>query len=305
MTADLCGLAVQDGHLGWESTVGGVLGADVACAYADVTLRQLLSHTSGFPPGNCPPDAWRYAWSLHSGTIFGRSPPAKQQLDFVRHLLKRVPPARPPGPPSAYSNQNYAIAAAMLARASGAAWEELARSRLLGPLGMSTAGLGPAGARAASAEASRCHPWGHSGSGPGALTPAHPDATNPPSDNPDAIAPAGKVHASIADWARFVAVHIDPIYASRTLGLTAATLDTLHTPAQGAEHACGWIVCERGWASGDALTHSGSNTFNYCTVWAAPKQGRALMAVCNACPPGAHEAVDRAIAALLRVSDKT
>lgn len=60
MTAALCGLAVQDRQLDWESTVGGVLGAD-ACAYADVTLRQLLTHTSGFPPGDCPSDAWRHA----------------------------------------------------------------------------------------------------------------------------------------------------------------------------------------------------------------------------------------------------
>ena len=140
------------------------------------------------------------------------------------------------------------------------------------------------------------------GAGPGALTPAHPDATNPASDNPDAIAPAGKVHASVADWARFVAAHIDTAYASRCLGLTEETLARLHTPAYGAEHACGWIVCERGWAGGTALTHSGSNTMHYCTVWAAPKQGRALLVVCNACPPGAHEAVDRAIAALIRLS---
>ena len=303
MTADLCGLAVQDGHLDWESTVGGVLGTDVACAYTEVTLRQLLTHTSGVPPGDAPPEAWRYAWSLHFGSLFGRRQPAAQQLEFVRHILSRVPPARPPGPPSAYSNQNYAIAAAMLARATGVTWEELARTRIFAPLGMSSAGFGPAGAGAASAEAARRHPWGHRGAGPGALTPAHPDATNPASDNPDAIAPAGKVHASVADWARFVAAHIDTAYASRCLGLTEETLARLHTPAHGAEHACGWIVCERGWAGGTVLMHSGSNTMNYCTVWAAPKQGRALLVVCNACPPGVHEAADRAIAALIRLSD--
>ena len=304
MTADLCGLAVQDGLLDWASTVGGVLGADVACAYADVTLRQLLSHTSGFPPGDCPPDAWRHAWSLHFSR-FPRQQPAAQQLKFVRHILSRVPPARLPGPPSAYSNQNYAVAAAMLARATGVAWEELARTRLFEPLGMSSAGLGPAGARAASTEAARCHPWGHRGSGPGAMTPAHPDATNPASDNPDAIAPAGKVHASIADWARFVAAHIDAVYASQCLGMTAETLARLHTAPGGADHACGWIVGERDWAGGTALWHSGSNTCNYCTVWAAPEQGRALLVACNACPPGAHEAVHRAIEALLGLSEDT
>ena len=59
-------------------------------------------------------------------------------------------------------------------------------------------------------------------------------------------------------------------------------------------------MCERDWAGGVALTHSGSNLCNYCTVWAAPSLGLALMAACNASPPGAHEAVDRAIQALLK-----
>ena len=54
-----------------------------------------------------------------------------------------------------------------------------------------------------------------------------------------------------------------------------------------------------GWAGGVALTHSGFNTLNCCTVWAAPGRGFALMAACNAFPPGVHEAVDRAIEALL------
>jgi len=254
-----------------------------------------LSHTSGFPAGDCAAEEWQFAWKLH----FGRKRPAIQRLDVVRRLLSRVPPARAPGPPSAYSNQNYAIAAVMLERATGVDWEELVRTRLFAPLGMASAGLGPAGCGAPTAAVARAHPWGHSGNGPGEMVPAHPDAKSPASDNPDVIAPAGKVHACIADWARFVAAHVDDEYASRRLGLSPETFALLHSPAHGAEHACGWIVCEREWAGGIALTHSGFNTLNCATVWAAPSRGFALMAACNAFPPGVHEAVDRAIQALL------
>lgn len=276
----------------------------MACAYGSVTLRQLLSHTSGFPAGNCPADEWRLAWGLHFGHVFGRKRPAAQRLEFVRRLLSRVPPARAPGPPSAYSNQNYVIAAAMLERATGVDWEELARTRLFQPLGMASAGFGPAGSGAATKAAARGQPWGHCGGGPGEMVPVHPDSTSPPADNPDAVAPAGKAHASIADWARFVAVHVDEQYASRHLDLSPETLALLRSPARGAEHACGWIVCEREWAGGIALTHSGSNTLNYATVWAAPSRGFALMAACNACPPTAHEAVGRAIQALLALEQQ-
>ena len=53
-------------------------------------------------------------------------------------------------------------------------------------------------------------------------------------------------------------------------------------------------MCERPWAAGGrALTHSGSNTMNYCTAWAVPaseQQGEesgkvgawAVLVACNA-----------------------
>jgi D-alanyl-D-alanine carboxypeptidase len=295
MTADLCALAVQDGKLLWTSSVGDILGKRVAGPYAQVTLHQLLTHTSGLPGGECPPAQWELAWSLHFGSVlFGRKPRHEQQMKFAHAVLSSVPPARAAGPPSEYTNLNYVIAAAMLTQATGEAWESFASSRLWGPLGMTSVGLGPAGSGENEAAARR-HPWGHRGGGDTPLAPASPNSTNPASDNPDAIAPAGKVHVSIADWATFAAVHIDAEYAQQRLGLTRQTLTELHTAPAGANHACGWIATERQWAGGLALTHSGSNTFNHCTIWAAPNRHFAVMAMCNACPPGVHQMADRAI----------
>ena len=128
-------------------------------------------------------------------------------------------------------------------------------------------------------------------------------------DNPDAIAPAGKVHCTLADWAQFLAAHLDPALAETTLGLSAKTLAELHQPVDGAKHAAGWIVVRRGWAGGDglALTHSGSNTMNYCTVWLAPARRLAVLAVCNACPTEgvAHAAVDASIADMIRCEGRS
>ena len=112
------------------------------------------------------------------------------------------------------------------------------------------------------------------------------------------------MHCTLADWARFLVAHLDPALAEAKLGLSSATLALLHQPVDGAEHAAGWIVTNRAWAGGKgvALTHSGSNTMNYCTCWLAPARRLGVLAACNACPSesAAHAAVDASIADLLQ-----
>jgi hypothetical protein len=49
-------------------------------------------------------------------------------------------------------------------------------------------------------------------------------------DNPPMMGPAGTVHGSLGDWARMVALHLDPDGGSLLLG---ATLAALHTPYPG------------------------------------------------------------------------
>jgi len=61
----------------------------------------------------------------------------------------------------------------------------------------------------------------------------------------------------------------------------------------------GWIVTERGWAGGSALTHGGSNTLWFATLWLAPAKDMAFFAATNAGGNTAFKAVDEAVGALI------
>ena len=163
------------------------------------------------------------------------------------------------------------------------------RRRLFGPLEMASAGFGSPG-RPGTVE----QPWGHHAAG-GQVEPTQ-------RDNAPAMGPAGTVHCSIPDWARFAALHLAAARGKPRL-LKAATFRALHTPPAGADYAGGWIVCQRTWAGGRALTHSGSNTSWYATVWLAPAVNLAFLAATNQGDKVAEKATDEAIVALIRAQE--
>ena len=58
MTATLAAMIVEEGRIGWETTIGAVFGNTVKNmdrSWRDVTLRQTLAHRAGFRSGN---DLW-------------------------------------------------------------------------------------------------------------------------------------------------------------------------------------------------------------------------------------------------------
>src|SRR5690606_19855697 len=204
---------------------------------------------------------------------------------LVRDILS-APPAYPPGGGFAYSNAGYSIAGAMLEKASGLAFAELIDRRLFTPLGMESAGFG-APATAGSID----QPYGHQ-LRDGKLAAVEP---GPVGDNPPAIPPAGRVHASISDFAKYAAFHLG--------GAEGAPLDdndlaVLHRHIPPSEnHALGWVRVERPWAGGTALTHTGSNTMFFAVAWIAPERNFAAVAACNS-GEGAG-ACDKAVAMLI------
>lgn len=88
---------------------------------------------------------------------------------------------------------------------------------------------------------------------------------------------------SMADWAAFIAVHIDADFAESKLGIDNATFDLMHeayTPSNGSYSCGGWCVCPKESMGGKfCITHGGSNTFNLCEVWA--RDGRASLVTTN------------------------
>jgi CubicO group peptidase (beta-lactamase class C family) len=262
MTATLLARFVEAGKLQWTTPVADALPDVTARMHADaraITVAQLLQHRAGLP-GGPPPDLWNELWQW-PGTL------REARTKVAATLLANAPEA-PPGERFLYSNAGYMIAGAIAERLAGRPWEELIQRELFAPLGITTAGFGAPGDEQATTQ-----PWGHR---PGKDGPA-------PSfgDNPRALGPAGTVHMTLRDWARFAALHLGMPAADGKPLLRAETLAALHTPPAGADYALGWAATKRPWAPGPIVTHNGSNTMWFCVAWLAPEARFGVLVTCN------------------------
>jgi CubicO group peptidase (beta-lactamase class C family) len=285
MTATVAATLVEEGVLAWDETMPELFpdfAASMDPAFTTVTLAHLLAHRAGLTGDlGAEPALWNMLWDLSAD-------PTALRAWLAEQLLTR-PPTVPPDVTYVYSNAGYIVAGAALERATGETWEALIAARLFGPLGMSSCGFG-APATPGTVDA----PWGHSGT-TGAYTPVAP---GPYADNPPALGPAGTVHCALADWAKFAALHLAGARGESTF-LSAATFAELQTPWPGGDYALGWIVVDRAWAGGFALTHAGSNTMFFANLWIAPAKDRALLVATNAADTAAATAVEDVLGALI------
>jgi CubicO group peptidase (beta-lactamase class C family) len=279
MTATLTAMFIEEGKLRWNSTVAEALPdlkGKMDKQYETVKVEQLLTHRGGVP-GNPPPAAWSEAW-LKKGT------PREQRSKFVAAVLGQPPEAKP-GTRFIYSNQGYAIVGVMLEKIADKPWETLVTERLFEPLKMKSAGFGVPGTMGKLDQ-----PWGHVRQGT-KITPIQ-------SDNPPAIGPAGIVHCSLEDMARYTMIHLGH-GAGDTL-LKPESFRKLHTPPDSADYACGWGIAKRGWAGGNALMHAGSNTQWFLVMWLAPEKNFSVVAATNIAGPDAEKGCDEVAAAMIK-----
>jgi CubicO group peptidase (beta-lactamase class C family) len=279
MTATLTAMLIEEGKLNWDTTIADVfpeLKGKMDKQYETVTVEQLLTHRGGVP-GAPPAAAWKQAWE-QQGT------PIQQLREFVEAVLKQ-PPEATPGTKMIYSNQGYCIIGAMLEKLTGTPWETLITERLFKPLHMDSAGFGPPGTIGAVDE-----PWGH--------TRKFFITVPLQEDNPPANGPAGRVHCSLDDLARFTIFHMQRGQAAGLL--KPETLVKLHTPPAGGDYACGWVVLKRGWAGGKALMHNGSNTFWYVVMWLAPEKDFSVVVGTNIAGPDAEKGCDEVASVMIQ-----
>jgi CubicO group peptidase (beta-lactamase class C family) len=119
-------------------------------------------------------------------------------------------------------------------------------------------------------------------------------------DNPPVMGPAGRVHCSIQDWARFVQDQLRGARGEPAL-LKPETYPKLQTPPFGDDYALGWIVAQRGWGGGTVLNHGGDNTMNFANVWVAPKKNFAILVCVNQSGDTAFRASDEAVGDLIKL----
>jgi CubicO group peptidase (beta-lactamase class C family) len=278
MTATLAAMLVEQGKLRWDSKIGEVLPEardSMDESWQTATLEMLLTHRAGAPVA--PPDnLWKNAFKRVG-------PPMEQRTSFVSGLLLRRTQA-PAGTKFLYSNQGYAIAGAMIERAGGKPWEELMRTMLFEPCNMDSAGFG------APATAGKIdQPWGHLGA---EMTPVPP--ADPGSDNPPAIGPAGTVHCSLSDLARFAAMH-SLGERTGTMFLKKEGFRKLHKAPEGQAYASGWATM-----GSVMLNHAGSNTMFYCVMWIFPGKDAVFVAATNCAGEKAATGTDEAVSEMAK-----
>lgn len=283
MTALLAAMLVEAGKLRWESTVAEIfpeLAAAMHASVKPVRLDQLLSHTGGIPSDNEALDK----------LVLQSFAQESLNLDELRYwLIKQILPQKlqsPPGERFAYSNIGYTLAGAIIERVGGASWEELVAGRIFDPLGLKSAGFGPQ-----SSLGRIDAPLGHR---------IRPDGTlkamlaGPNGDNPEIIGPAGTVHLSIVDFARWAGWNAAE--GSRPPALvSAATLRKLHapvidipprpdakpgTPPPG-RYGLGWGTATMPFAPEPILFHGGSNEMNLAYIMVMPKADFAMVVATN------------------------
>ena len=279
MTATLAAMFIEEGKLRWDTTIAEIfpeLKGKMDKQYETVTVEQLLTQRGGVP-GEPPAAAWLRAWQ-QKGT------PTEQRYEFIAAVLAQ-PPAAVPGTKFIYSNQGYTIVGVMLEKITGKSWEDLITEKLFRPLHMDSAGFGPPGTIGKVDQ-----PWGHTRK----LFIALPTQD----DNPPAIAPAGVVHCSLDDLARYTIIHLQ----GEQFGglLKSETFRKLHSPSGGGDYACGWVVAKRGWAGGNALWHNGSNGMWYVVMWLAPEKDFSVIAATNIAGPDAEKGCDEVVGAMIK-----
>lgn len=284
MTATVAAMLVESGKISWTRTIGESFPEfkkQIHPDYLGVTLEQLLANRGGVP-GSPPKALWIKAWKA-TGT------PAEQRLAFIKGILENKPEAKP-GTKNIYSNSGFTIAGVMQEKASGKAWEELMRSKLFEPLEMTSAGFG---APASSDKVDQ--PWGHSK----LFSEIKPVPPGPQADNPLAISPAGAVHCSLGDLAKYAAFHMAGERGESKL-LKAESFKKLHAAVGGDDYALGWVVLKRPWAKGRALMHNGSNTMFSVVVWMALEKNCAVIVATNIGADEASAGCDEAVAKLIQ-----
>jgi len=297
MAATLAGSLVEAGLLAWDTRIGSVLGnvvADMDAGLQDVTLRQLLSHSSGIPTDNDEIIDLYFTVEAFDYTL------SDLRLRALESWKQKTPVV-PHGSPFQYSNLGYVFVGIMVEQVTGQHWESLMHARIFRPLGLETAGLG------AQATLGRYDaPVGHQPTAEGGFEPMPWGAA---ADMPPMMGPAGNAHMSILDFARWAAWNAGGGYWGPSI-VRPETLAEIHrpqvetperpnpppgTPERGA-YALGWGWVAFDWTGGRrVLAHNGSNGLNLAKILVDRERDLGIVFTTNA----GGEKAERAGAAVL------
>jgi CubicO group peptidase (beta-lactamase class C family) len=191
-TAIAIGRLVDRGAVQFDAPIGRYL-PGLKPEVADITLGELLSHTSGlgdyFQPENLK---------------------AIEAATTASHLLPlalAAAPAYPPGSRRAYSNSGYVVLGAVIEKVSGETWSAFVQKEILNPVGMADTRFDSLGG---ATPMSRMSPEG-------------PLAASRPAPGPPLASPAGGMFSTPADLSRLLSALFDGrLLTEKTLAVLLA-----------------------------------------------------------------------------------
>jgi CubicO group peptidase (beta-lactamase class C family) len=125
-TAALVMMLVEDGTLGLDDKIAKYF-PDAPAAWHAITIRQLLTHTSGIPDYGAEEN------TMAKGVVDFRKDYSE---DDLARIIAALPPEFSPGAKWKYSNSGYVLLGILIHRATGKFYGDLLRDRIFTPLGM-------------------------------------------------------------------------------------------------------------------------------------------------------------------------
>jgi CubicO group peptidase (beta-lactamase class C family) len=270
MTAVVVATLIKNNHLSWTSTLSEIFpDFKFSDEYKSLPITRLLTHTAGIDDESIFND------KKLADEVFAPGNSVKQTRFLLAKRVSEMPMTKPLGQHH-YSNVGYMIVGAIIEKITGKAWEEAVTENLFTPMGMTSCAFGPTTIDAGSPAV---QPWGHSRDEDGkiyAITPG------PNADNPPDLGPAGTVHCSLEDIAKYTRFHLDQL-AKRPTPLGLTSYDPLYEDLYDVGYTAGGLVIKKdsSWAKGRLLWHNGSNTFNYSIMMLAPNLDEAVVGTTN------------------------
>ncbi len=201
-TTFVMGTLVDEGKLDWDTPVRTYLpGLRMSdpIATESITPRDLVTHRSGLPRHDL---AW-YNTRLTGKDVFAR--------------LAHFEPTEPLRAKFQYNNMMFMLAGYLVEKVDGRPWEEAVRARIFGPLGMDSSNFSVLDSQKSDDFA---RPYDEQ-EGKVRVIPFR-DITS--------VGPAGSINSSVAEMARWVAVHTHGGKLDGKAIISPAVLAELHTP---------------------------------------------------------------------------
>ena len=271
MTATLAGRLVDRQLLKWTIQINECFPNYKSFneAFHNMTLEEFLAHRSGVADSDT-------FFTRHADEFLAQNGTYREIRYWTAETILKDEPQVKPGE-YLYSNQGYAVAAAMMEQVTNKDWESLMQEYIFNPLDMTETTIRIAYNGTTPPQS----PAGHVLPKNSTLLVLFPILSPTMIHNHEAATgPGGFVATTLQDWVKFLYAHIT---AESTGFLSADTAAKLKRPFIGLEgYGLGVAVFNRTWATpGQALMHGGDIAGQDSIFWMTPARDGIAVAYTN------------------------